>query len=67
MGGQFVMSVPISKHILQDAQYTDEGEFTHTTYSAVTCQPEEFPNKYQLRAKRLQRHIKVALVIVFQY
>jgi chitin synthase len=38
-------------------------EFTHTKYTAVTCEPEEFPGRYQLRASRYGRQIKVALVV----
>ncbi|KAJ3323495.1 Chitin synthase, class 1 [Boothiomyces sp. JEL0866] len=61
--GNFVMSIPLSKHILQDAEYTTGEEFTHTTYTGVTCEPEEFPEKYHLRARRYNREVKVALVV----
>ncbi|KAI8902971.1 chitin synthase-domain-containing protein [Globomyces pollinis-pini] len=61
--GNFVMSVPISKYILQDAEFKDGEEFTHVTYTAVTGEPEEFPSRYQLRARRYGREVKVALVV----
>lgn len=57
------MSIPVSRHILQDAEYKQDVEFTHTTYTGVTGDPEDFPRNYQLRARRMQREIKVALVI----
>lgn len=61
--GKFVLTIPIAKELLEKAQYTQGEEFTHTSYTAVTCDPEDFNEKYSLRQQRFNRRIKVALVI----
>jgi Chitin synthase N-terminal len=61
--GNFVLQIPIAKELLKDAQYTTEEEFTHTNYTAVTCEPDDFPARYSLRQKRYNRPIKIALVV----
>ncbi|KAI8909522.1 chitin synthase-domain-containing protein [Gorgonomyces haynaldii] len=61
--GRFVLQVEIAKQLLQNAQYTTDQEFTHTSYTAVTCEPEEFKEKYQLRQRIYERKTKIALVV----
>ena len=62
--GNFVFYFPAANKLLSDVQYTKgDDEFTHTKYTAVTCEPDQFPLKYQLRATRNQRQTKIALVI----
>jgi chitin synthase len=62
--GNFVFFFPVSQKLLVDVQYSKgDDEYTHTKYTAVTCDPDQFPLKYQLRAARNQRQTKIALVI----
>ena len=37
--------------------------FLFYSYTAVTCDPDEFPKKYDLRPRRYNRQIKIALVV----
>jgi chitin synthase len=57
------MNVPVSNYILQDAEYKQGEEFTHCSYTAVTSDPGDFPNKYSLRIQRYNRQTEIALVI----
>ncbi|KAJ3108972.1 Chitin synthase, class 2 [Phlyctochytrium planicorne] len=61
--GNFVVDIPVSKNLLQDVPYTQGEEFTHLRYTAATCQPNDFPNEYTLRAKELGRRIRIAVVV----
>ncbi|KAJ3113391.1 Chitin synthase, class 2 [Phlyctochytrium bullatum] len=61
--GNFVIEVPVSKHLLEDVPYKQGTEFTHLRYTAATCDPNDFPNQYTLRAKEYGRNIKIAVVV----
>lgn len=63
--GRFAVTIPVSKELLKDADYTSDHVFTHTQYSAITCEPNEFPGRYPLRHK--QDNIKVALVVTMYF
>ena len=58
-----MLQIPIARELLAKAKYTTDEEFTHTNYTAVTTQPEDFPKKYSLRQRRMGRKTKIALVI----
>ncbi|KAI8918814.1 chitin synthase-domain-containing protein [Entophlyctis helioformis] len=61
--GNFVLNVPVAQEIIHDAVFQQGEEFTHMTYTAVTCDAEDFPKQYDLRQRRFNRHIKIALVV----
>ncbi|KAL2915926.1 hypothetical protein HK105_204630 [Polyrhizophydium stewartii] len=61
--GNFVLSVGVSSKILKHAAYQDGDEFTSMSYTAVTCEPDDFPGRYDLRQRRYNRQIKIALVV----
>ncbi|KAJ3219414.1 Chitin synthase, class 2 [Dinochytrium kinnereticum] len=61
--GNFVIDVPVSKHLLEDVPYRQGTEFTHLRYTAATCDPNDFPNQYTLRAKEAGRRIRIAVVV----
>ncbi|KAI8847542.1 chitin synthase-domain-containing protein [Chytridium lagenaria] len=61
--GNFVIEVPVSKALLQDVPYKQGTEFTHLRYTAATCDPNDFPNQYTLRAKEYGRRIRIAVVV----
>ncbi|KAH6562790.1 hypothetical protein BASA60_010994 [Batrachochytrium salamandrivorans] len=61
--GNFVLTLPVSKQLLKDAAYQTGEEFTHMSYTAATCDPDDFPKKYDLRPRRYNRQIKIALVV----
>ena len=61
---KFVVQAPVSRSILKEAEFTENEEFTHLQYTAVTCEPEEFVSLgYKLRTLRYKRKIKIALVM----
>ena len=61
---KFVVQAPVSRSILQEAEYSESEEFTHLQYTAITCEPEEFVGHgYKPRTLRYKRRIKVALVM----
>ncbi|KAJ3068560.1 Chitin synthase, class 2, partial [Quaeritorhiza haematococci] len=61
--GKFILDVPVSKHALQGAKYTQGPEFTHMRYTAVTCPANDFANNYSLRQIEYKRRTRVALVV----
>ncbi|KAJ3056048.1 Chitin synthase, class 1 [Rhizophlyctis rosea] len=61
--GNFVIDVPVSRKVLQNAKYTTGEEFTHMRYTAATCGANEFPDHYSLRQRQYKRYTKVALVM----
>ncbi|KAJ3196839.1 Chitin synthase, class 2 [Irineochytrium annulatum] len=61
--GNFILDVPVAKSLLKDVPYTRDAEFTHLRYTAVTCDANEYPEKYQLRAKEMGRRIRLAVVV----
>ncbi|KAJ3267246.1 Chitin synthase, class 2 [Chytriomyces hyalinus] len=60
--GQFIVNVPLSKKYLEHVKYKDSEEFTHLRYTAATTDPNDFSSTYQLRAKKLGRRTKLAVV-----
>ncbi|KAH9264232.1 hypothetical protein BASA83_012312 [Batrachochytrium salamandrivorans] len=49
----------IGKHLVQDCC----RQFNVVSYTAATCDPDDFPKKYDLRPRRYNRQIKIALVV----
>ncbi|OAJ41623.1 chitin synthase [Batrachochytrium dendrobatidis JEL423] len=62
--GNFVLTLPVSKQLLKDAAYQTGEEFTHLSYTAVTCDPDEFPKKYDLRPRRYNRRLENFVICI---
>ncbi|KAI9336630.1 chitin synthase-domain-containing protein [Zopfochytrium polystomum] len=61
--GNFVIDVPVAQSLMKDLPYTQGEEFTHLRYTACTSTPNDFPEKYTLRAKQYGRKIRIAVVV----
>ncbi|KAI8621113.1 chitin synthase-domain-containing protein [Chytriomyces sp. MP71] len=62
--GHLVIELPVPNSLLKLGQYTNDIEFTHTRYTAVTCSADDFSSKgYQLRQQRAGRHTELFIVV----
>ncbi|KAI9204452.1 chitin synthase-domain-containing protein [Polychytrium aggregatum] len=61
--GSFVVEVPLSAPLISRLKYQTEGEFTELRYSALTCNPDEFSDQFQLKVALQKRTIKFAIVL----
>lgn len=61
--GNLVINCPVPDKLLSAVPRKDE-EFSTMRYTAVTCEPDEFPHKnYALRQQRYNRHTELFIVI----
>ncbi|KAH6589549.1 hypothetical protein BASA50_009960 [Batrachochytrium salamandrivorans] len=54
-----ISTSPVGKYLTQDCCQ----QFNVVGYTAATCDPDDFPKKYDLRPRRYNRQIKIALVV----
>jgi chitin synthase len=62
--GNLVIDVPVAVRAANMGKYIQDNEFTHTRYTAVTCEPDQFPAKgYNLRQQELLRRTELFIVV----
>ena len=61
--GHLVIHHPIPDKLESRIKYTSAPEFTRLTYTAVTCDPNEFPHSYTLRTNHLNRETEIVICI----
>ena len=62
--GNLVIDVPVAERVAKMGKYGADDEFTYTRYTAITCNPEEFPHKgYNLRQQELKRVTELFIVV----
>ncbi|KAI9334396.1 chitin synthase-domain-containing protein [Obelidium mucronatum] len=60
--GEFIVDIPVGPDYNQCVEFTDDSEFTHLRYTAVTSQADDFAEFYSLRQIQKQRRTKIAVV-----
>ncbi|KAI9193556.1 chitin synthase-domain-containing protein [Polychytrium aggregatum] len=62
--GNFTVEIPVPDDLLSRAAYTEDKEFTHMKYTAVTGDPDEFvKNDYTLRQVEMERETEIFIVV----
>ncbi|CAG8537303.1 7899_t:CDS:2 [Dentiscutata erythropus] len=62
--GKFIRDCQIPSNLLNYCKYRDDREFTHTRYTACTCDPDDFSSEgFTLRQKELRRQIELFIVV----
>jgi chitin synthase len=62
--GNLVIDVPVAQRVADMGKYSNGDEFTHMRYTAVTCDPDEFPSRgYNLRQQELVRSTEIFIVV----
>jgi chitin synthase len=62
--GNLVIDVPVADRVSKMGKFSVGTEFTHMRYTAVTCDPDDFPKKgYNLRQQELQRPTELFIVV----
>ncbi|KAI9209850.1 chitin synthase-domain-containing protein [Polychytrium aggregatum] len=62
--GHLVVELPVPDRCLQYGKYKTGDEFTHMRYTAVTCDPNEYPSQgYRLRQQESRRQTEIFTVI----
>lgn len=61
--GNLVLDCPVPIQYLNAVPHRDRKEFTHMRYTAVTCDPAEFPDSYTLRQELMSRSTELFICI----
>ncbi|CAG8460899.1 25082_t:CDS:1, partial [Gigaspora margarita] len=62
--GNLVYNHPVPELALNNVEFTSGEEFTHITYTAITCDPDKFvEKKFSVRQKNYNRNTEIMIVI----